>query len=1014
VSVIRGALLHHRIRHAITATVVLLTLALALWNPSPARSQTWVGPGTDYNTASNWSTNAVPNGSGVTATFAGTTAPSTVNLSNAVILIRGFTYDAGAQTYTVTVSNGSLLQFNGAVINSSSNVQNLVATGAGSQLNFNASPGPPGNVTLTANSGSIISFSQSGSAGASQLIANGGTIEFLNASSGGTSQVTLNGGGSLSLQQALQGGVTIGSLAGSGTVLGSSRLETLGVGSNNLSTTFSGRIIDNGASVSLAKVGTGTLTLAGANTYSGATTISGGTLALSGNGTIASSSQVNLSNSGTTFDISGTTAGASITTLNGVSGSMVALGAQTLTITDGSTTYAGEIQGSGGLTLAGGTQTLAGANSYTGATVVNAGALQAGAANTFAPLSAFTIGSGATLGLNGFDQTIGSLSGAGGVTLGSATLTTGNDNTNTTFSGLISGSGGLAKVGSGTFALTGANSYAGGTIVSAGTLVVDGSIANSMASVLSGATLGGKGMIGGLVANSGSTIAPGLATPFSTLSVAGNASFAAGSTYLVNVSANGQNDKLAVGGAATLSGGTVDVLAGSGSFTPATRFTLLSASGGVSGMFAQLVTSSNLSQAYAFLTPSLLYDANDVFLGFKQTTNFTSVAVTPNQAATAAAVQALGLGNPIFNAVVGQSFTGARQAFDALSGEVHASAVTAAFEDSRLPRETILDRLSQPFTGPTLGSTMAAYAANLPTKARPMAPPPDPQTLSFWGQAFGDFGHSGTDGNAASLSRSTDGFVIGGDASVIGAAGGDWRFGAAGGYTSDNISVADRSSSGTFQSAFAAVYGGASFGVLQLRSGAIYGVNTTATSRQIIFPGFGENATSSYGGSTTQVFGEAGYRIGLMNFNWAGLSFNRAMLEPFLGAAGIHLHQDGFTEAGGIAALNGFEQGYDLATTTLGLRGETTLGGPMPLTARALLGWRRAYGDVLPTALMAFQGGTQPFTIAGVPIDRDAFVTEVGFDYAANSALTLGVAYSGQYGEHASDSAVKGRIDLRF
>ena len=74
---------------------------------------------------------------------------------------------------------------------------------------------------------------------------------------------------------------------------------------------------------------------------------------------------------------------------------------------------------------------------------------------------------------------------------------------------------------------------------------------------------------------------------------------------------------------------------------------------------------------------------------------FPSVALTRNQATTAAAVQALGLGNPVYNAVVGQTVAGARQAFDALSGEIHASAVSAAFEDTRFPREAILDRLSQ-------------------------------------------------------------------------------------------------------------------------------------------------------------------------------------------------------------------------------------------------------------------------------------------------------------------------------
>ena len=86
--------------------------------------------------------------------------------------------------------------------------------------------------------------------------------------------------------------MTAGSIEGQGTYfLGS---KTLTVGGNNLSTTVSGTISDGGVSGgtggSLIKVGTGTLTLAGTNNYTGATTVTGGTLLLTGD--ISSSSGV--------------------------------------------------------------------------------------------------------------------------------------------------------------------------------------------------------------------------------------------------------------------------------------------------------------------------------------------------------------------------------------------------------------------------------------------------------------------------------------------------------------------------------------------------------------------------------------------------------------------------------------------------------------------------------------------------------------------------------------------------
>ncbi len=265
----------------------------------------------------------------------------------------------------------------------------------------------------------------------------------------------------------------------------------------------------------------------------------------------------------------------------------------------------------------------------------------------------------------------------------------------------------------------------------------------------------------------------------------------------------------------------------------------------------------------------------------------------------------------LFNAVIGQSAAGAQQAFDALSGEVHAGVVTAGYEDALLPQNAILDRLNQPIAPPTLGAATeatAAYAADLPSRKGPALAPVavqmyQPRMFDLWGQGFGDWGRVSSDGNAASLSRTIGGFVLGGDASATNLMGGDWRFGLAGGYTNDFITVSQRGSSGTFESVFGGAYAGASFSAFQLRVGALYGTNTTSTTRQVVFPGFSESLSSNNGGYTAQAFGEAGYRIQFAGLGLGGGS--RVTFEPFAGAAAFVIHQNGFTEVGGTSALTG-------------------------------------------------------------------------------------------------------------
>ena len=115
----------------------------------------------------------------------------------------------------------------------------------------------------------------------------------------------LFGNGFLDISELASSSLTLGSIEGSGNVyLGASDLT---VGSNNLSTTFSGVIQDGGVNGgvggSLTMSSTSTLTLTGINTYTGATTVNGGALLV--NGSLAAASAVSV-NSGGALGGSGT------------------------------------------------------------------------------------------------------------------------------------------------------------------------------------------------------------------------------------------------------------------------------------------------------------------------------------------------------------------------------------------------------------------------------------------------------------------------------------------------------------------------------------------------------------------------------------------------------------------------------------------------------------------------------------------------------------------------------------
>ena len=234
---------------------------------------------------------------------------------------------------------------------------------------------------------------------------------------------------------------------------------------------------------------------------------------------------------------------------------------------------------------------------------------------------------------------------------------------------------------------------------------------------------------------------------------------------------------------------------------------------------------------------------------------------------------------------------------------------------------------------------------------------------------------------------------MGGDALVADS----WRVGLMTGFSRSSFDADDRASSGSATSYLLGAYGGSQWGAVSLRTGAAYSWNNVDTRRAVTIPGLSEMLSADYDAGTAQIFGEAGYRI-----DTAAASF-----EPFANLAYVNVRTDAFTETGGAAALSQASSNTDATFTTLGIRasGDFAL-GTVNATARGMIGWRHAFGDVTPLSTLAF-AGSDAFTVAGAPIARDAAVIEAGLDFAIAPKATLGVSYTGQFGSGVSDNGAE-------
>src|SRR5262245_6703753 len=952
----------------------------------------------------------------------GSVGPGALTIANGgVVNSTGFTVigDAtGASTVTVTGAGSVLNAFGPLAIGSSCGC--LIGTLTIADGGVVNSPG-----ATSIGAGSTLNLGAGGFAGAivTPAIVNDGQIAAnfidtltLGANVSGAGALSQAGPGTLILtgSNTYTGGTTIaggplqlGNGGASGSIVGN--VTDNGIFAINRSDTFAfgGVISGSGA---FAQIGPGTTILTAVNTYASGTAINGGALAVAADANLGAAAGGLAFGGGTLRYLSGFTTNRAVT-LNA--------GGGTFDTNGSNATLAGTISGAGGLTKTGaGTLTLSGASSYSGATAVNAGTLQAGAANTFAPNSAFTVASGATLNLASFNQTIGSLAGAGSVTLGSATLTTGNDNTSTTFSGAISGTGGLVKQGTGALTLTGASSYTGATNINAGTLVVNGSLASSVF-VNSGGTLRGIGSIGSLTVGNGAALSPG--NSIGTLTVNGNLVMAAAATYIVEVSSS-TADRTNVAGTASL-GGTVQATFLSG--TVARAYTILSAAGGLGGTTFGTLTTTNLP---ANFTPSLSYTATDVILNLTATLGALTTLGVPNAPSTCAfsinqcnvanAINAFfnngGMLSPAFANLFGLTGVNLGNALSQLSGEAATGAQQAAFQLTNQFLGIMLD----PFVdgrsgvagtgGPALG--FAPEREELPDDialayAKVLKAPPKPanfeQRWSVWGAGYG--GGNRTSGDPAvvgshDLSARTAGGAAGLDYhlsrdSVVGVA-------LAGGGT--NWSLAQGLGGGKSDAFQAGVYGATRWGPAYLAAALSFTNHWMSTDR---FAFAGDHLTANF---NAQSFGgrvEGGYRFATI---YGGLT-------PYAAVQAQSFHTPGYSEAD--LNAGGFALGFNSRNATdtrseLGGRFDRVLllNPEAALTLRARVAWAHDWvsDPTLAAAFQALPGAS--FVVNGATPAKNSALTSAGAELRLANGVALLAKFDGEFASHSSTYAGTGTV----
>jgi fibronectin-binding autotransporter adhesin len=564
----------------------------------------------------------------------------------------------------------------------------------------------------------------------------------------------------------------------------------------------------------------------------------------------------------------------------------------------------------------------------------------------------------------------------------------------TIYGGLISGSGSVTQNGSGYLILQGQNTYTGGTMINDGVVlaqeVLPGNVAVNVGGTLDGSlessspNFGAPGMAGNLF-NAGKVSVRG-----GDSLVGGNYTQASTGTLAVSL-----GSELNVTGMATLNGGTLEVTGADIGYVTNTHTNVLTATGGVTGTFGQLVKDTGV----VFTATTINYDANSVWLdttGLDVTTAAAGdgVSYTPASFGSARRVQGafeqldatisdgeLASVSSDFVRAAGQfqqapTLQAAQASLQSLSGQLHAVSAAMTFEAIDASSRALSDRFDNLLAQ---GTGFGMWTHDL--------------------SVGGDMARAGFDAVGFQL----NGWLVGSDRQIGHSGVAGFAFGQSQGQQRLNRSVDHDSSRNTE----AMLYAGALNGSWYTQGRVGFGRFQQDVSRQLLLGGSAQGVWTQYGGSYDVAYGESG-------LHFAG---GKSQITPFVDVQYARVHRDGFSEQGaGGFGLRSNAQALDRWQAGLGVRAghHWNLDGGRAVDLSARAQWLRtlaSHGDVFDASFVGLQHW-QP--IAGIGLSRYSGLFGLAMDATLSARMALTFNYDYQTGQRNQAQMLSARLNVAF